>query len=70
MRRVIAVWHGSIRRIYQQGLDGTICTERTPATQMAPTRAPDDFVCGVVLHAGERAYRLGDRLPARPMPRL
>ena len=34
------------------------------------TRAPDDFVCGVVLHTGERAYRLGDRLLALPISRL
>ena len=33
-------------------------------------RAPDDFVCGVVLHSGERAYRLGDRLLALPISRL
>ncbi len=33
-------------------------------------RAPDDFVCGVVLHTGDRAYRLGDRLLALPISRL
>ena len=33
-------------------------------------RAPDDFVCGVVLHTGERAWRLGDRLFALPVSRL
>ncbi len=32
--------------------------------------APDDFVCGIVLHTGERAYRLGDRLLALPLDRL
>ena len=30
-------------------------------------RVPNDFVCGVVLHTGERAYRLGDRLLAVPV---
>ena len=34
------------------------------------SKAPDDFVCGVVLHTGERAYRLGDRLLALPISRL
>ena len=33
-------------------------------------QAADDFVCGVVLHTGERAYRLGDRLLALPISRL
>ena len=33
-------------------------------------RAPDDFVCGIVLHTGERSYRLGDRLLALPLSRL
>ena len=33
-------------------------------------KAPDDFVCGVVLHTGERAYRLGDRLLAVPLAQL
>ena len=33
-------------------------------------RAPDDFVCGVVLHTGERAYCLGERLLALPISRL
>ena len=33
-------------------------------------KAPDDFVCGIVLHTGERAYRLGDRLLALPLNRL
>ena len=33
-------------------------------------KAPDDFVCGIVLHTGERAYRLGDRLLALPVSRL
>jgi len=33
-------------------------------------KAPDDFVCGVVLHTGERAYRLADRLLAVPISRL
>lgn len=33
-------------------------------------RSHDDFVCGVVLHTGERAYRLGDRLMALPISRL
>lgn len=32
--------------------------------------APDDFVCGVVLHTGERSYRLGDRLLALPISHL
>lgn len=30
-------------------------------------QAPDDFVCGIVLHTGERTYRLGDRLLALPI---
>ena len=30
-------------------------------------RVPDDFVCGVVLHSGGRAFRLGDRLLAVPI---
>jgi predicted AAA+ superfamily ATPase len=30
----------------------------------------DDFVCGIVLHTGDRAYRLGDRLLAVPMAAL
>ena len=33
-------------------------------------KIPDDFVCGVVLHTGERAYRLGDRLLALPISHL
>ena len=33
-------------------------------------RAPDDFVCGVVLHTGDRSYRLGDRLLALPISHL
>ena len=33
-------------------------------------RVPDDFVCGVVLHTGEHAYRLADRLLALPISRL
>ena len=33
-------------------------------------RVPDDFVCGVVLHSGGRAFRLGDRLSAVPISRL
>ena len=33
-------------------------------------RTPDDFVCGVVLHTGERAYRLDDRMLAVPISRL
>ncbi len=33
-------------------------------------KAPDDFVCGVVLHTGERAYRLDDRILAVPVSRL
>ena len=33
-------------------------------------RAPDDFACGVVLHTGERAYRLDDRILAVPLSRL
>lgn len=33
-------------------------------------RVPDDFVCGVVLHSGGRAFRLGDRLLALPISRL
>ena len=32
--------------------------------------APDDFVCGVVLHTGERPYRLDDRLLALPISHL
>ena len=35
-----------------------------------PDRAPDDFVCGIVLHTGDRAYRLGDRLLALPVSHL
>lgn len=34
------------------------------------TKAPEDFVCGVVLHTGARAYRLGDRLFALPVSHL
>ena len=30
-------------------------------------KASDDFVCGVVLHTGERAYRLEDRILALPV---
>ena len=30
-------------------------------------KASDDFVCGVVLHTGERAYRLEDRILALPI---
>lgn len=33
-------------------------------------RAPGDFVCGAVLHTGEHAWRLGDRLLALPVSRL
>lgn len=33
-------------------------------------RAPDDFVCGVVLHTGARAYRLDERILAVPVSRL
>ena len=33
-------------------------------------KAPDDFVCGVVLHTGDRAYRLGDKLLAAPVSSL
>lgn len=33
-------------------------------------RAPDDFACGAVLHTGQRAWRLGDRLLALPVSRL
>ena len=33
-------------------------------------KAPDDFVCGVVLHTGERAYRLKDRILALPISHL
>lgn len=33
-------------------------------------RAPEDFVCGIVLHTGERAYRLDDRLLALPVSRI
>ena len=33
-------------------------------------KAPDDFVCGVVLHTGERAYRLEDRILALPISHL
>ncbi len=33
-------------------------------------RASDDFVCGAVLHTGEHAYRLGDRILALPISRL
>jgi uncharacterized protein len=29
-----------------------------------------DFICGIVLHAGPRAYRLGDRLIAAPISHL
>ena len=31
---------------------------------------PDDFVCGIVLRTGARAYRLDDRLVALPVSRL
>ena len=30
-------------------------------------KVSDDFVCGVVLHTGERAYRLEDRILALPI---
>ncbi|MXW96247.1 MAG: ATP-binding protein [Acidimicrobiaceae bacterium] len=33
-------------------------------------KAPEDFVCGVVLHTGGRAYRLDDRILALPISRL
>ena len=33
-------------------------------------RTADDFVCGAVLHTGEHAYRLGDRILALPISRL
>ena len=33
-------------------------------------KIPDDFVCGVVFHTGERAYRLGNRLLALPISHL
>ena len=33
-------------------------------------KVPDEFVCGVVLHTGRRAYRLGDRIMALPVSRL
>lgn len=33
-------------------------------------KAPEDFICGVVLHTGERAYRLDDRILALPMSHL
>lgn len=33
-------------------------------------KTSDDFVCGVVLHTGARAYRLGDRLLALPVSTL
>lgn len=33
-------------------------------------RAPGDFVCGAVLHTGDRSWRLGDRLLALPVSRL
>ncbi|MDE0667767.1 MAG: ATP-binding protein [bacterium] len=33
-------------------------------------RASSDFICGAVLHTGERAWKLGDRLLALPVSRL
>lgn len=33
-------------------------------------KIPDDFVCGIVLHTGDRAFRLGDRLIAVPIAAL
>lgn len=30
-------------------------------------KIPDDFVCGIVLHSGDRTFRLGDRLLAVPI---
>ena len=33
-------------------------------------RTSEDFACGVVLHTGDRAHRLGDRLYALPVSRL
>lgn len=33
-------------------------------------KTPDDFVCGIVLHTGDRAFRLGDRLLAVPVAAL
>ncbi|WP_420436026.1 ATP-binding protein [Candidatus Poriferisodalis sp.] len=33
-------------------------------------KAPDDFVCGIVLHTGARAYRLDERLMALPVSRV
>ena len=33
-------------------------------------RTGADFICGAVLHTGERSYRLGDRLLALPISRL
>lgn len=33
-------------------------------------KIPDDFVCGVVLHTGDRTYPLGDRLLAVPVAAL
>ena len=33
-------------------------------------KIPDDFVCGIVFHTGNRAFRLGDRLLALPIAAL
>lgn len=33
-------------------------------------KVPDDFVCGIVLHTGDRTFRLGDRLLAVPIAAL
>ncbi len=33
-------------------------------------KIPDDFVCGIVFHTGDRAFRLGDRLLALPIAAL
>ena len=48
--------------------------EPTPGTSVGfstrPQTTPDDFVCGVVLHTGERASRLDDRILAAPISRI
>jgi RecB family endonuclease NucS len=33
-------------------------------------KTPDNFVCGIELHTGDRAFRLGDRLLAAPVAAL
>ena len=67
--------------IVAEAADGrfvAIEVKASPAVRRADARwlewlsrkSSDDFVCGVVLHTGERAYRLGDRLLALPISRL